>query len=34
MGLPQAEHDKTFFGILSLPIIGYGLDRLLIVFSV
>ena len=32
MGLPQAGFDKTFFNILSLPIIGYGLDSSLIVF--
>ena len=34
MGLTQTGHDKTFFGILSLLIIGYGVDRTLIVFSV
>ena len=32
MGLPQAGFDKIFFSILSLPIIGYVLDRSLIVF--
>ncbi len=31
-GFAASWAGQTFFNILSLPVIGYGLDRLLIVF--